>query len=72
MTDRIMLRAHADENTVQFRTISARMKSPQRFFVSYDELDRLQRDGSIISNDIHSFAQIRLDEQRDRITFEFT
>ena len=72
MTDRIMLRAYADENTVQFRTVSARMKSPQRFYVTYGELDRLQRDGSIISNDIHSFVQIRLDEQRDRLRFDFT
>ena len=72
MTNRIMLRAHADENTIQFRTVSAHMKSPQRFYVTYDELDRLQREGHIISNDIHSFVQIRLDEQRDRIRFEFT
>ena len=72
MTDRILLYAHADENAVHFRTISARMKSPQRFFVTYDELDRLQRDGSIITSDIHSFAQLRLDEQRDRLTIDFT
>lgn len=31
MTDRIMLRAHADENAVHFHTVSARMKSPQSF-----------------------------------------
>lgn len=72
MTNRILLHAHADENTVQFRTVGARMKSPRRFFVTYGELDRLKREGSIISNDIHSFVQIRVDEQRDRITFDFT
>ena len=72
MTNRIMLRAHADENTIQFRTVSAHMKSPQRFYVTYDELDRLQRDGCIITNDIHSFARLWLDKRRDRITFEFT
>ena len=71
MTNRIMLHAHANENTVQLRTVSARMKST-RFYITYDELDRLQREGHIISNDIHSFVQIRLDEQRDRIKFEFT
>ena len=48
------------------------MKSPQRFYITYSELDRLQSEGSIISNDIHSFAVLRLDERRDRITFEFT
>lgn len=64
------LYAHADENTVQFRTVSARMKSPQRFYITYGELDRLQRDGHIITNDIHSFARLWLDERRDRITFD--
>ena len=72
MTNRILLCAHADENAVHFRTVSARMKSPQRFFITYGELDRLQRDGSIISKDIRSFAQLRLDEHRDRLTIEFT
>lgn len=72
MTNRIMLSALADENTIQFRTISARFKSPQRFYVTYDELDCLRRDGYIITNDIRSFVQIRLDEQRDQITFDFT
>ena len=71
MTNRIMLHAHANENTVQLRTVSARMKST-RFYITYDELDRLQREGHIISNDIHSFVQIRVDVQRDRSRFEFT
>lgn len=48
------------------------MKSPRRFFVTYDEPDRLRRDGNIISNDIHSFVQIRLDGNHDQIRFEFT
>ena len=29
MTNRIMLRADANENTISIRTVSARMKSPQ-------------------------------------------
>lgn len=72
MTDRIMLLARADENTVQLRTVSARMKSPQRFLVTYDELDRLRRDGALVTSDIRSFVHIRLDERRDRVTFDFT
>ena len=72
MTNRILLHAHADENTVQFRTVGARVKSPRRFYVTYGELDLLRRDGHIISNDIHCFLQARLDERRDQATFEFT
>ena len=44
MTNRILLHAHADENTVQLRTISARVKSPRHFFITYGELDRLQHE----------------------------
>lgn len=72
MTNRIMFRAHANENTISIRTISARMKSPQQFYICYDEFDRLQQCGRIITSDIHSFATIRLDERRDRIVFDFT
>lgn len=72
MTNRIMLLAEANENTVSVRTVSARMKSPQHFYITYDELERIQNEGRIISNDIHSFAKIWLDRRRDRITFDFT
>lgn len=72
MTDRILLHAHADENTVWFRTVGARVKSPRRFCATYGELERLKHDGHIISNDIHSFLQVRLDERRDQAVFEFT
>ena len=72
MTNRIMLRAWANENTISIQTISAHMKSPHRFYITYGEFDRLQRDGRIISSDIRSFVTIRLDEGRDRIVFAFT
>ena len=71
MTDRIMLCAEANKNAIAIRTVSARMKSPQLFYIAYDEMDCLQSEGRIISYDIHSFAKIWLDG-RDRVTFEFT
>ena len=72
MTDRIMFRAYANENAISIRTYAPRMKSPQHFYICYSELDRLQLNGMVISNDIHSFVSVRLDEQRDRITLDFT
>ena len=72
MTSRIMLHARADMRTIAFRTVSARMKSPQRFLICYEEFDRLRENGHIISSDIRSFVKIRLDERHDRIVFEFT
>ena len=64
MTNRIMLLAEANENTVAVRTVSARMKSPQRFYITYEELGRIVNEGRIISNDIHSFAKIWPDNIR--------
>ena len=72
MTDRILLRACANENTISIQTYTPRMKSPQRFYITYDEFDQLQQDGRLLPNDGHSFAQLRLDEQHDRIEFRFT
>lgn len=72
MSDRTMLYATANEHSVSIRTISAKAKSPHRFYICYDNFDRLQRDGSIITSDIHSFVRLRIDEWRDRITFDFT
>ena len=57
MTDRILFRAHANESTIDIRTVSPRMKSPQYFYICYDEFDRLRENGHIISSDIHSFAK---------------
>lgn len=48
------------------------MKSPQRFYITYSEFDYLQENHYLVTSDIHSFAKIRLDERRDRITFDFT
>ena len=72
MTNRIMLRAYANENTISIQTYTPRMRSPQRFYITYSELDRLQDEGYIITYDINSFVKLHLDERRDRITFEFT
>lgn len=72
MTSRTMLCACANDYSISIRTVSAKMRSPHWFYISYGELDRLQRDSNIIVSDIRSFVQIRLDEWRDRIVFGFT
>ena len=74
MTNRILLRVRANERTVELwcASASANMKSPQHFLICYEEFDRLQREGRIITDDIHSFVKIRLDEKHDRIAFDFT
>lgn len=72
MTNRILVRIRANEHTIEIWTYTPHMKSPQHFYILYEEFDRLQRDGWIVTNDIHSFAKLRLDEKHDRIKFDFT
>ncbi len=72
MADRILFHACANDNTISVRTYAPGTRSPQHFYITYDELDRLQCCGRIIVSDIHSFAKIRLDERHDRVTFDFT
>lgn len=47
MTDRILLRAFANEDTISIQTYTPRMKSPQRFYITYDEFDQLLHGGRI-------------------------
>ena len=72
MTDRILFKARAGENGIDVWTRTPRMKPPQRFYIFYEELDRLESAGCILANDIHSFAKIRIDGKHDRATFEIT
>lgn len=71
MTDRVMLRTCANGDTVSIQTYSARMKSPHRFYICFEEFDRLQQEGRIITCDIRSFARIWLKERNDLVKFQF-
>lgn len=62
MAERILFRAHANENTIDVRTYTPRTRSSQHFYITYNELARLQIEGRVISSDIRSFVKIRLDE----------
>lgn len=72
MTDRIMLCTEAGESAIGIRTVRARMKSPRRFYIGYDEFDWLQQDGWTVSANLHSFVKLRLDTTLGRIVFMFT
>ncbi len=41
MTDRILFHACANDSTISVRTYSPGARSPQHFYITYDELDRL-------------------------------
>ena len=72
VNDRIMVKANAAENCIDFRTVSRKGNSPRRFYVVRDVFDRLVQEPYIIVQDIYFFAVLRLDAYRDTLTIEFS
>lgn len=72
MRDRIIVQIDINESSLAFRTRQGDQRSPHRFYVTRGELDDLERAGSAITADIHSFARLRLDRQRDLLEMDFT
>lgn len=72
MTDRILFKAYADTHTIAIRTVTERMKSPQRFLITYEELDKLRDEGRIVVSDIRSFLKARVDKGHDWVTLDFS
>lgn len=72
MSNRILIKMSAHENSISFRTITRKRKSPHCFYVLRSELERLWRDGCVVSHDIHSFAELRYDPVRGVVSITFT
>lgn len=60
------------ENCISIKTISRERKSPQRFFISLDNLAQLEAQSAIIVKDISSFAALRRDVAADTLEINFT
>lgn len=71
MNDRIMVKAYANENGIDLRTVSRRRKSPHRFYILREMLDALETGRTVTINDIYSFVQIRRDAL-NRLRIDFT
>ena len=72
MNDRILVKAYANEYGIDFRTVSKVQKSPHRFYILRDVLDRLEQEPYSVVNDIYSFAVLRRDSYRGTLEICFT
>ena len=69
---RTMVIATAGENCIDFRTVSWKRKSPQRFLIVSEWLETLEDGRTEIVSDIHSFAVLRRSEATGLLTINFT
>ena len=71
MDNRILVKVSAGEDSIAFRTVTKQRKSPHWFYILRSELDRLWERGSIITKDIHSFAQLHYERERKVVSIRF-
>lgn len=60
MNNRTMVQVSLGQESVSLRTYSRRFRSPQRFVILRSELERLIEKKWLLTNDIRSFAELRL------------
>lgn len=69
---RTMVKVSAGECCIDFRTVSWKEKSPKRFTVVRERLEKLGCDEQVIVSDGHSFAELRRRESTGMLTIDFT
>ena len=72
MSDRTLVKVFSDGDFIGFKTFSRKWKSSPRFLVSRHELDVLERENSVISKDINSFAVLRRNTADGTLSVEFS
>lgn len=58
MTEHTLVKFGSSDSCIYFWTVSRDRKSPSRFFVTRDDLKRLEREHYIVSSDLSSFARL--------------
>ena len=72
MKERTLVHMIFRKDCTGFRTVSRSRKSPHRFFISRDNLEKLGRKPELIIHDVCSFAVLRRDSQARIIEIEIT
>ena len=72
MSERTLIKVSAGEHCIGFRTVSRKKKSPWEFLVCRSELEKLERDGAVIAQDIHGFAVLSRNIPAGTLHMEFT
>lgn len=71
MNDRILVKVSANESGIAFQTVTKKRKSPHRFYILRSELERLKREGSVITCDLRSFARLQYDPDKSAVSIRF-
>ena len=72
MNDRTLIKVSAGDYCIGFKTVSRRRKSSRTFLVPRSALARLEQRPEVITQDIHSFASLRLDAAAGTLTIDFS
>lgn len=64
MDKRTMVKIYGTDDTYSLRTISRNFRSPHRFIIQKKEFERLEQEGSVIVNDMSSYAALILDKSQ--------
>ncbi len=72
MSDRTLVKVFADGDFIGFKTFSRKWKSSPRFLISRHELEVLERENSVTSKDINSFAVLRRNTAAGTLSIEFS
>ena len=72
LNNRTLVKVSAGEYCMGFKTISQRKKSPQTFLITRDMLAQLEQKPEIITQDIYSFAALRLNTAARTLTISFS
>ena len=72
MKDRTLVYMTFRDGTVSLRTVSRSRKSPHRFYIPCQELERLETGSTALVQDVHSFAKLRWDAYAGTIEVAFT
>lgn len=71
MNNRILVKVSACESSIAFQTVTQKQKSPHWFYILRSDLERLWRDGSVVTSDIHSFARLHYEHDRGVVSIRF-
>lgn len=70
--NRTLIKISASEHCIGFKTVSRERKSPRMFLVTRNTLARLEQEQVIITQDIYSFADLRLDAATKTLNISFS
>ena len=72
MSERTLIKASAGKHCIGFRTVSRKEKTSRELLICRSELEKLERDGAVIAQDIHGFVALSRNIPAGTLRMEFT